>query len=258
MARRVGPLTAETVQGEGAKFTAPLLLVHGLWSDARIWRRFVGFLSHRGWTCIAVNLRGRDGSPPVASVAEHLDDLKQVMAALEAPPVVVGHDLGGLLALHLSGARAVVALAPLVPLPLAPTPAPALRRAGNVLSRWRGQPLTPPRGSWRDDYVAQPSAREPSIVVRELMAKPWMPAALPADVPGLVLGRERDRIVDPELAAKLAVAAGAEFQLCAGDSHAMMTDAGWEERVSIVHRWLIRTLGAPLLALYEEAMNPED
>jgi pimeloyl-ACP methyl ester carboxylesterase len=258
MARRVGPLTAETVQGEGAKFTAPLLLVHGLWSDARIWRRFVGFLSHRGWTCTAVNLRGRDGSPPVSSGEQHLDDLRQVVAALAVPPVVVGHDLGGLLALHLSGARAVVALAPLVPLPLARIPAPALQRAGSVLSRWRGQPLTAPRGAWRGEYVGEPSAREPAVVVRDLMAKPWMPPALPADVPGLVLGGERDRVVDSESAGRLAGAVGAEFQLCAAAGHAMLTDTGWEERVSTVHRWLIRTLGAPLLALYEEAMNPEE
>lgn len=258
MARRVGPLTAETIQGEGAKFTAPLLLVHGLWSDARLWRRFVGFLSHRGWTCIAVNLRGRDGSPPVASLEQHLDDLKQVLATLESPPVVVGHDLGGLLALHMSGARAVVALAPLVPLPLAPTPAPALQRAGNVLTRWQGKPLTVPRAAWRGEYIAEPSAREPADVVRDLSTKPWMPPPLPAEVPGLVLAGKRDRVVDSELAAKLAGAVGAEFQLFDGAAHAMVADTGWEERVSMTHRWLIRTLGAPLLALYEEAMNPEE
>jgi alpha-beta hydrolase superfamily lysophospholipase len=85
-----------------------------------------------------------------------------------------------------------------------------------------------------------------------------MPPALPADVPGLLLAGDRDRVVDSAAAAKLAAAAGADLHLCAESGHAMLTDSGWEERVSTVHRWLIRKLGAPLLALYEEAMNPEE
>ena len=257
MQRRAGPLTAEIIQGEGGKFTAPLILVHGLWSDARVWRRCIGFLAHRGWTSIAVNLRGHDGSPPATGVEQHLSDLEQVVATLEARPVVVGHDLGGLLALHLTDVRAVVALAPLVPLPLATSATPALQRAGSALSRWRGQPLAPPRGAWRGEY-AEEHVLEPAAVVRDLTGKPWMPPALPADLPALVLAGDRDRVVGSDAAAKLADAVGAEVHFCAGTGHAMLTDSGWEERVSTVHRWLIRKLGAPLLALYEEAMNPEE
>jgi len=172
MGQSAGPLTAEVIQGEGGgKFTASLLLVHGLWSDARIWHRFVGFLGHRGWTSIAVHLRGRDGSEPVSGVEQHLDDLRHVVADLAAPPVVVGHDFGGLLALHLTGARAIVAVAPLVPLPLATSPAPALKRAGSALARWRGRPLAPPRGVWRNSYPAKSLVREPASVVRDLIEK---------------------------------------------------------------------------------------
>jgi len=84
-----------------------------------------------------------------------------------------------------------------------------------------------------------------------------LPPALPVDVPGLVLAGEQDRAVPSESARRLAVTVGADFQLCGG-GHAMLTDPGWEDRVAMVHRWLIRMLGAPLLALYEETMNPEE
>jgi pimeloyl-ACP methyl ester carboxylesterase len=204
---------------------------------------------------MAVDLRGRDGGVTAPGVEQHLSELRQVLATLEAPPVVVGHDLGGLLALHLTDARAIVALAPLVPPPLGGSR--ALLRAGRILDRWRGKSLPPPRGAWRGDYSEEPVVREPAAVVRDLIAKPWMPESLPSDVPALVLAGERDRVVDSDSAAKLAAAVGAEFQLCAEVGHAMLTDSGWEERVSTVHRWLIRRLGAPLLALYEEAMNPD-
>lgn len=257
MGRRVGPLAAEVIQGEGGgKFTASLMLVHGLWSDAYVWRRFVGFLGHRGWTSIAVHLRGRAAGGPASGVAQHLDDLRTVVAELEAPPVVVGHDLGGLLALHLTGARAIVALAPLVPLPLVASPAPALQRAGSAFARWRGRPLGPPRGAWRGDYPTETMVREPANVIRDVLGKAWLPPALPPDVPALVLASEQDRVVPSESAAQLAAVVGADFELCAG-GHAMLTNTGWEERVATVHRWLIQKLGAPLLAFYEEAMNPE-
>jgi hypothetical protein len=76
-------------------------------------------------------------------------------------------------------------------------------------------------------------------------------------VPGLVVAGARDRVVDSDSTGKLASAVGADFEVCAGVGHAILTDSGWEDRVSTVHRWLIRKLGAPLLALYDEAMNPE-
>src|SRR4029453_18774510 len=106
---RFGPLDAEVTRPETDKFTAPLVLVHGLWDRAAVWRRFAGYLAHRGWQCIALVRRGE-----VSDVATHVSDLRTAIAAVDAPPVIVGHDFGALLALHCGDvARAVVALAPL-------------------------------------------------------------------------------------------------------------------------------------------------
>jgi len=32
-------------------------------------------------------------------------------------------------------------------------------------------------------------------------------------------------------------------------------DSGWEQRVSSVHRWIVHTLGKPLLALFDESLE---
>src|ERR1700690_3328996 len=119
MATRIGPLLAEVSAPETDKFTAPLVLVHGLWERPPAWRRFAGYLVHRGWRCIALERRAA-----ALDIGAHLPDLRVAIATLDAPPVLVGHDVGAVLALHCAdAARAVIALAPLIGPPFAAPPA---------------------------------------------------------------------------------------------------------------------------------------
>jgi len=118
----------ETLAAEWPKFTAPLLLVPGLWCRPAAWRRCMGYFAHRGWTCHALD---PGGATRPASVAEWQDAVRDAVRACDAPPVLVGHDLGGWLVLHdtMTEVRAVVALAPLVPRVLA-------QRGHLAMTRW--------------------------------------------------------------------------------------------------------------------------
>src|SRR5215831_4692050 len=159
MAVRFGPLRAEVTDPESERFTAPLVLVHGLWAGAAVWRRFAGYLAHRGWRCIALERRADAG----LDLGAHADDLGAAIAALDAPPVVVGHDLGALLALRCAeGGRAVVALAPLV------APPHALQRAGTWLTRWRGTALSPPPVGYPLRDRTEPAALIKQVLAGEL------------------------------------------------------------------------------------------
>jgi pimeloyl-ACP methyl ester carboxylesterase len=248
MERRIGPLRADFTRGEGEKFTTTALLVHGLWSDEKMWRGFAGYLGHRGWSCCAVRLRGRDGSG-IADVGEHLADLQAAVAQLPSPPAIIGHDLGGLLALQLSDrASAVVALAPLVPCPLGDLA--ALRTAGSRWTRWTGRPLAAPRGT-RDEPYPRTEVREDASVVRQIADREWPMARSP--VPSIVIAGANDRVVDTESSRRLASVAGAEVDFIDGTGHALLTAHGWNDCAARVHRWLIQHLGVSLLALYEES-----
>ncbi len=250
MERRLGSLRAEHTRGEGGKFTAPIVLVHGLWETAAAWRPFVGFLSHRGWDCFALHLGGAE------SVAMLRADLQDAIAALDTAPVLIGHDLGALLALDVAAhARAVVALAPLVLPPVSSAPPEALARAGNWISRWRGRALAPPHGRWRTDYDSR-AVPAPAALVRELRARPWPVAPLGARVPALVFAGAQDAVTDPAAAQALAAAVGAPCEIGDG-GHALAVAPGWEVRVSRIHRWAVRELGEELLALYAEAMEQD-
>jgi pimeloyl-ACP methyl ester carboxylesterase len=262
MDAHLDPALADTVAAESPKFNVPMVLVHGLWCTAAVWRRFMGYMAHRGWTCHAVHLRGDRGSTTSADVAgvclaDYVEDVHRSVAACPAPPVLVGHDAGGLLALaNASAASAVVALAPLVPPALAVCGGAPIAGGMRVrIATWRAAPVPPPRHHRRQEWWAQEppggAVGAPAGVVGALCDPEF---TLPACdvVPALVVGGQRDEVSLPVDVAHLAQRVGAEFALREDAAHAMPWEAGWEESVSCVHRWIVKVLGEPLLAFREE------
>ena len=82
----------------------PFVFIHGLASDRLSWAPQVEALSadHR---CVAIDLRGRGESAPVPpfDTSQAADDVAALIQELRlAPAVVVGHSLGGLVALLLN------------------------------------------------------------------------------------------------------------------------------------------------------------
>lgn len=247
MAVRFGPLRAEVTDPESERFTAPLVLVHGLWAGAAVWRRFASYLAHRGWRCVALERR----ADAELDLGAHADDLGTAIAALDAPPVVVGHDLGALLALRCAErARAIVALAPLVAPPLAATPQ-ALQRAGTWLTRWRGTPLSPPPFGYplRD-------RTEPAALIKQVLAGELPPPTRSA-APCAVFAVQDDPITALPAARALADHVGAELHALPGADHCAVLAPGWEAYVAAIHRWIIQRLGVDLLALYDESRQTE-
>jgi pimeloyl-ACP methyl ester carboxylesterase len=266
---RIGPVSIEAIAAESPKFTAPMVLVHGLWCTPAAWRRFMGYLAHRGWSCMALDLHsdavaGSERALSQTSLSDYATHVRQVIAACDAPPVLLGHDLGGLLVLRrdLPAIRAVVALAPLIPRPISVSGKPALTGLISRLALWRGRPLPPPRGKLAAAYFATAppggTTSEPAALARELRRDNFPLATIGVNVPALVLAAERDVFSMPSDVRRLAEHAGATFRLAERAGHAMPWEPGWERRVSEIHRWLIQTLGDPLLAMHEaEEEKPE-
>jgi pimeloyl-ACP methyl ester carboxylesterase len=260
MQRRMGHIAVESVAAETSKFTAPMVLIHGLWCSASMWRPFTGYFAHHGWVCHALTLRGgaqsRTAVAP-ARFADYLDDVHRVLAACEAAPVVVGHDLGGLLALQRAAPspRAVVAVAPLLPRSLAMTSRSPFTGLGARLAMWRSRPLPVPRGRIGAEYFATGppggTTADSSRLGREL-AQSELPLAFNEQTPTLIVAGERDPFCSPLDAERLAMRVQATFQCVPGVGHALPWAPGWEQRVSEIHRWLIRTLGESLLVTRAE------
>ncbi|MGK3146289.1 alpha/beta fold hydrolase [Xanthomonas phaseoli] len=102
-----------------------VVLVHGAWETAAVWRPVVERLRHDGYRVIAVNLPGRPGSstrPDQASLLAYRDTVLQAMSKEAAPVVLVGHSFGGLTITSVAEAvpdrvKTLVYLAAFVPQP---------------------------------------------------------------------------------------------------------------------------------------------
>ena len=114
------PTRLHTVRrGEGP----PIVFLHGMGTSARTWERCMDLLADR-FTSIAVDLHGHGDSPVPDDPDEYtrdraLDDVDDVLADVlvdsDEPAVLVGHSLGGYLALAHAAtrpgrARAIVVL----------------------------------------------------------------------------------------------------------------------------------------------------
>jgi pimeloyl-ACP methyl ester carboxylesterase len=92
-------------QGSGP----PIVFIHGMGMSAATWSACMGMLSDR-YTVVAIDLLGHGASPVPEDPAEYtrdraLDDLDDVLADLDEPAVLVGHSLGGYLALAHAATR---------------------------------------------------------------------------------------------------------------------------------------------------------
>lgn len=77
----------------------PILFVHGASHGAWCWRDWMEKAAERGHHAFAVSLRGHGASPGsllTGRLSTYADDVTRTAASLPAPPVLVGHSLGGL------------------------------------------------------------------------------------------------------------------------------------------------------------------
>lgn len=93
----------------------PIVFVHGMGTSAATWERCMDLLADR-FATIAVDLLGHGSSPVPEDPEEYtrdrtLADLDDVLADLDEPAVLVGHSLGGYLALAHGATRPGVARA---------------------------------------------------------------------------------------------------------------------------------------------------
>ena len=95
------PLEVLTDKPLSSPRPTPLLFVHGAWHGAWCWtEHFLPYFSAKGYACYALNLRGHGrssikGSVRFVRIADYVADVEEVAARIPAPPVLVGHSMGG-------------------------------------------------------------------------------------------------------------------------------------------------------------------
>jgi pimeloyl-ACP methyl ester carboxylesterase len=123
-----------------------IVMIHGMWAGGWVWSNYVPVFEGRGYRCLTPTLRHHDApslKPPEAlgrtSLLDYASDLQREIEKLDAPPVLMGHSMGGLLAQMLGArapAKALVLLSPMPPQGINVISLASLRMFRQTLKRW--------------------------------------------------------------------------------------------------------------------------
>jgi non-heme chloroperoxidase len=234
---------------------APVLCLHGMFAGSWAYEQLLPLLSARGYPASALAFRGHPPNAPLSnqgrlSIADYVDDAEAAAREL-GRPIVIGHSLGGLVALLLAG-RDLVRAAVLV--------SPAPPRGISVLSPailWRMTRYLPalllsrpflPRDADFDALVLNEVPVERRAAIRKLFAPDSGRAAREAalgvfDVPAvrvpmLVVGAEHDRFIPYGVARRVARRYSAPLHTARGHGHFLLAEPGWEREAAAMLDWI--------------------
>lgn len=206
------------------------VLVHGVMSDSRNWRRVGPVLAAHGYHVVAVDLRGHGHSPRTEQYTAELMAQDIVDTVPSHPELVMGHSLGGLtvsLAIERLHAERVVYVDPAFSCPAANwfqrMLAPAFLR---TLARQSAAAIARRNPRWDpadvaievETFKAFDRAVLPVVVTPSSMRAPDTMA-----IPSLVVLADNSQLVKPELADRLRDD-GYEVRIVAGSGHVINRD----------------------------------
>jgi pimeloyl-ACP methyl ester carboxylesterase len=234
----------------------PLLFVHGAWHGAWAWQQhWMPAAAERGWRTYAVNLRGHGRSEgrdelTFAPLRYFEHDVLQAITELPAPPVLVGHSMGGLVVQHvLERYRSAPAGVLVAPIP----PAHGIEVLTS-LARRRPLSLAKALAGVRPDVATffGPDVDEATLrrTERRMGAESWLATqqlvlprrARSSRAPVLVLGGGADVVTPPAAAIRTARHYGTKARLFRGLGHDLMLEPRWRAPLDAMLDWLGFTL----------------
>lgn len=217
----------------------PLLFVHGELAGSWVWERDLGYFASRGWEGHALNLQNhfwsRTTDPTELTFEIYVGDVVAALTRLGPSTVVIGHGMGGLLALKAAEQVAIGGLVLLSPEPPAAVRPPAepheLREVPDVYGRGQVGWATLPEKLQRDhrdlsigdvlriQHLLGEKPHESGRARRAMIAGIEVDPRPLADVPRLVIGAGLDRTVPEPLSERVAAWLDATYEPFGAHSH---------------------------------------
>ena len=270
----LGRIPAQCERPEPLKFAWPIVLLPELFATPRHLALVFGYLASIGWEVFVPDLRaafGKGSTPPLGKL--RFNDLAalagEAIDGIGQDAIVIGHGVGGLVALKLSENRrvkAAVAYAPLVPGFRTPLVGGLANRLAMM---WRRQ-IKPPRGRALFELIADadPFTRDGLInamvpdsaaIAADVIAGAIEFAAPDKAAPRLIVAGDSDIFAPLARTAQFAESIGAKLATIAGRGHWLIGGRALERAMNETQRFLVRALGQDLLLLYpEEWKNEQD
>ncbi|MBA2570515.1 MAG: alpha/beta fold hydrolase [Chloroflexi bacterium] len=214
----------------------PLYLLHGELGGSWLWERYLSYFAQRGWEGHALNLRAHFWSETAdlasLDLESYVDDAQAGLEALGRPAVLVGHGMGGLLALKVAervGAAGLVLISPALPRPIRPEPPPHVVRLVPAVFRaeligWAGaaehvRRQNPDLSELDVQRVQHMMGAESGLARRQMLEGMVVDRAMLEAIPTLVLGGGVDRLFPEPESKRLAAWLGASYQSFGAHSH---------------------------------------
>ena len=269
---QLGRIPAQTELPEPVKFAWPIVLLPEIFTTPRHLALVLGYLASIGWEVFVPDLRaafGKGSTPPLKQL--RFNDLAaaagEALDGIGRDTIVLGHGIGGLVALKLSEhhrVKAAVAYAPLVP----GFRTPLIAGIANRLAMMLGRPVKPPRGRVLFEFVADsdPFTRDGLInalvpdsgaLATDVTAGAIEFASADKAAPRLVVAGDSDIFAPLPRTTAFAASIGAKLATIAGRGHWLIGGRALERAINETQRFLVRALGQDLLLLYPEEWKNE-
>lgn len=246
----------DTVPVAGAT-RAPILCLPGLFAGAWVFENLLPLLAARGYPASALSYRGHPplGAMPSIGRQSLTDFAADACAAAREldRPIVIGHSLGGLVALMMAGRnliRAAVLVSPAPPRGISVLSPPILARMASYLPALLFSRAFLPtaahldalvlnrvpvneRAAIRDRFVPDSGRAAREIALGKFKIPPRATRA-----PMLVVGAEQDRFIPVGVSRRIAAHYRAPFHVAAGHGHFLFSEPGWERAADTVLEWI--------------------
>jgi pimeloyl-ACP methyl ester carboxylesterase len=217
----------------------PLLFVHGELTGSWLWERFLGYFAGRGWEGHALNLQNhfwsRTADPTELSFDTYTEDVVAALERLGPSTVIIGHAMGGLLALKAAERMpiaGIVLISSELPRDLrVPARSHELREVPPVFGRslvgWEVLPEKLQRDHrdltiddvMRIQHLLGQKPHESGAARRQVLQGVSVDRRPFVEVPRLVIGGGLDRTVPEEASERLADWLGAAYEPFGAHSH---------------------------------------
>ena len=235
----------------------PVLCLHGLFAGGWVFDHLRPLIAERGYPAAALSFRGHPPNPPSRkmgghSITDYCLDACEAARVLDRP-IVIGHSLGGLVALMLVGrnlARAAILVSPAPPRGISVLSPGVLARMAMYLPALLLSRAFLPFASHLDALVLNrvPEADRAELRSRFVAdsGKAARQAALgiftvpPRAIraPILVVGAEHDRFIPLTVARRVAQMYSAPLHVAQGHGHFLFAEPGWEREAKVMLDWI--------------------
>lgn len=257
--------------------TTTIVLIHGAWLNGRSWEGFKARYEAQGYTVLAPDWPGDEGSPADLRAAPRqalvktsqrmiIDNYERIVRALPEAPILIGHSLGGVFVQHLLdrglgvagvaidpaptpgvplGPHAIVSALPVLGDPFSGNKVKSMSRRFFATRFAQGLPEQQ-KDAHYDRYIVPTAGVVYWNGVIGALPIDWRNPARP---PLLLIAGGRDLIADASMtraifAKQKRAPSLTEFKLFPGRSHWTCLEPGWEEVADFALAWAQRNATA--------------